>query len=418
MNFVQRFFSSWQWNKVTPSNYNSSAIFNSYAPVLIDTIDLMRPYQDCPHLQIVINKRAEMFSNMEIKLVKIGDEENFIEAHPILELLKKPTPLQNTEEWLTQYSIYKDVFANNFIYKLRATTKSVPKVLWNLPSGEMKIHWTDKMFKQTKIGDIIKEYVLCWNGKEEVYEVPDVIYKSENFHVGCMKGVSKIESLTLPVSNIIASLKSRNIIITEKGMFGILSNQAKDTSGAIPLGKDERARVEAQLAKDKGVYSDKSHVIVTNSSLKWEAMGFPMAQMQFFEEVEEDFSSILSAYGIDRDIFPSVKGATFENKKQGLITTYQNTIQPEADDLMSTLSDDLGLTEAGLKLIADYSWMPIMQADKGSEESADKTKADKLSVLLDKGIINREAFAEMMGIELTGEEEIVETITDEEKLDV
>lgn len=408
MNFLQRFISSWQWNKVTPSNYYSSSIFNSYSPVLIDTIDLMRPYQDCPHLQIVINKRAEMFANMEIKLVKIGEEDKFIDKHPVLDLLKKPTPLQNTEEWLTQYSIYKDIFANNFIYKLRATTVSDPKVLWNLPSGDVQIQWTEKMFKQTKIEDIIKHYILNWNGKEDEYAVEDIIYKSENFHVGCMKGVSKIESLTLPVSNIIAALKSRNIIITEKGMFGILSNQGKDNSGAIPLGKDERARVEAQLQKDRGLYSDKSHIVVTNSSLKWEAMGFPMAQMQFFEEVEEDFSTILSAYGIDRDIFPSVKGATFENKKQGLITTYQNTIQPEADDLMNTLSDELGLTAQNMKLIADYSWMPIMQADKGAEESADKTKADKLSVLLDKNIISREAFADMMGVELTGEEIVVE----------
>jgi hypothetical protein len=403
MNLFQRWFSSWQWNKVTQQNsFYANILFNKDTPVLIDTDDLMRPYKDCPHLQLVINKRAEMMSNMWVRLYDKDDNE--IKEHYVLTLLNKPTALQNLEEWVTQYSIYKDIFANNFIYKLKATSVSQPAALWNLPSGLMEILWTGKMFKQTDIKEIIKEYILYWNTTEEKYKTEEIIYKTENFHAECGKGLSKIFSLTLPISNIIASLKSRNIIITEKGMFGILSNQAKDNAGAIPLGKEERERVEKQLTEDKGLYSDKGHIIVTNSSLKWEAMGYPMKDMAFMEEVEDDFQTICGAYGIDRDIFPSIKGATFENKKQGLISTYQNTIQPEADDLMNTLSSELGLTEQGLQLVADYSWLPIMQNDKGSEESAEKTKIERLKILMDSGIISREAFAEMAGVDLTGKQ--------------
>jgi len=403
MNVFQRFF-SWQWNKATPtsSTYFSNIFFNSNSPVLVDTADLMRPYLDCPHLQIVINKRAEMMSNMSVKLFDIKEDKE-IENHAVLDLLKKPTPIQSFEEWVTQYSIYKDIFASNFIYKLRATSTSDPKALWNLPSGLMEVLWTGKMFKQTKIEDIIKEYILKWNGQEEKYQVSDIIYKTENYHPEHGKGISKILSLTLPVSNIIASLKSRNVIITEKGMFGILSNQAKDNAGAIPLGQDERARIENQFNKDRNIYSNKSHIAITNSALKWEAMSYPMKDMLFMEEVEDDFAAILSAYGMDRDVFPSIKGATFENKKQGLIMTYQNTIQPEADDLMNTLSNELGLTEQGLKLIADYSWLPILKEDELREEQVQKIEAERLSLMLADNIISRETYAQMMDVELADE---------------
>lgn len=404
MNFLNRFWSAWQWGKVTPTPSYINAYVNSNTPILVDTTNLLRPYFDCPHLHLVINKRAEMFSNMEIKLKDIKTDE-YIKEHPVLELLKQPNPLQNQEEWLTQYSQYKDIFANNFIYTLKATSTSLPKVLWNLPSDQVKIVWTGKMFKQFDIMEIIDHYKLEWQGIETKYAVEDVIYKFENFDFGNMKGISKIENLTLPISNIIASLKSRNVIITEKGMFGILSNQAKDTSGAIPLSRDERKKVEEQLMKDKGLYSDKSHIIVTNSSLKWESMGFPMKDMAFFEEVEDDFATILGAYGIDRDIFPSTKGATFENKKQGLIATYQNSIQPEADDLMRTLTKNLGLNEQGLELEASYEYMPIFQEDKLQEEQADKMEIEKYKILYDSNIISAEAFAQMADVEYTGQKQ-------------
>jgi len=65
-------------------------------------------------------------------------------------------------------------------------------------------------------------------------------------------------------------------------------------------------------------------------------------------------------------------------------------------------AEQFKITERGERLVADYSWLPVMQEDKVKEQATEKTKAEMLSILVDKGIISREAFAEMMGVELSG----------------
>ena len=129
-----------------------------------------------------------------------------------------------------------------------------------------------------------------------------------------------------------------------------------------------------------GIFDGQKRKIITNSSLKWQPMSFPMKDLMLLECIESDFQSICAAYGADRDLFPSTKGATFENKNNGLKATYQNTIQPQADDFINTLNNALGLFKQGLYLEACYDHVPVLQEDKQMEEQAEKTEAETNSI--------------------------------------
>lgn len=403
--FSNLFRGLFKGNGLLSNSFGSSYYLNSKAPILIDMNDLMCVVEACPHLALIIQEKAKMFSNMDIQLVKIDDEEERILKHPILNLLKNPNVLQSTEAWLKQYSVMRDIYANNFIYKLQASTKSDPKALWNLPSGQMKVVPTGKIFKQTKIEEIISEYRMSFNAEEVPYQTSEIIFTTEN--AATIIGNSKIPTLQVPISNIVGALKTRNIIINDRGAMGILSSESKDAAGGIPLNEKERARIEKDYRNKYGIGNtsegdEQMKIIIANTNVKWSPMSYPTKDLMLFEEIEDDFATILGAYGMDRDIFPSVKGATFENKAQGLKATYQNTIQPEADSLMSTLSDKLGLTEQGLKLIADFSWLPIMQEDELQEAQEKKTTIEGLSIMLRDGVISHEEYAKMAGIEFSG----------------
>ena len=207
-----------------------------------------------------------------------------------------------------------------------------------------------------------------------------MIYKNEGVGGNLITSQSKIDSLQLPLSNIIGALKSENVLIVERGAEGILSNESQADGGAIPLGKEERDRIEREMGRSYGIFDGQKRKIITNSSLKWQPMTFPIKDLMLLECIESDFQTICAAYGADRDIFPSTKGATFENKNNGVKSTYQNTIQPQADDLMSILNNAFGLEKQGLYLYADYSYLPVLQEDKQKEEQSEKTEAEKNSI--------------------------------------
>ena len=370
--------------------------------ILIDCSygELISVAQNVPHLNTVITKGAEMFSNMELK--HLDKDGNKIENSEIIKLLNKPNPLQSLEGFLYELYVYNAVYANNFIYKNYGSRLSdLPSLLWCLPPSEIKINLTGKIYRQIRIEDIIKNYVLY--GDDTPFTSTEIIHIADGISSNAINAKSKIESLQIPLSNIIAALKSTNIILTERGLIGFISNEGnKDGDGALPMDEKERKRIEDQYQSDRSLDSKRSHVLISTANLKWIPMTFDMGQLKLYEGLEDAFANICAAYGIDRDIFPSTKGATNENKKQGLITTYQNTIQPLANKVVNVFAEQFKITERGERLVADYSWLPVMQEDKVKEQATEKTKAEMLSILVDKGIISREAFAEMMGVELSG----------------
>lgn len=404
LNKLRSWLPKWQWAKDSLGRTFRNYLYNSDVPVLIDKHEVLTPYLDCPHLQITINKKCEMFANGEWKCVSVKDEEQEFPDDDGLVLLNKPNPLQSREDFLWQYMFYKEVFSNNFTYKLNGSALTQPKVLWHLPSELMKIKLTGKFFDQYELSGIIKNYLLCYGGLEKIYDVKDVIYHATNFNYTEGMGMSKIPGLNYPISNIMASLKTRNIISVKKGMIGILSNEGKNTMGGVlPFKDGEQKRIEDAFSGDRGLYGDKENIIISQSAVRWNPTSFPMRDLMLHESDEMDFATILGAYGMDRDIFPSTKGATFENKKQGLITTYQNTIQPEADSFAGMMTTALGADKLGRKYILDYDWLPIMSEDELQEAQEEKLEVETLSIAYKDGIISAEDYAKAMGMKFSGD---------------
>jgi HK97 family phage portal protein len=387
----------------------STSIYDRKNPILIDTENKLRIYNTIPHLQSVINQLADMFKNMEIKLYdkKTGEE---IKEHEVLNLLNRPNPLRTREEFLFEYYVFKSVFGNAFIYEIKGLPSALPSLMWNLLPSDVEVIPTGKLYNQTTVDGIIKSYKVYDQGTYFNVQPSDMIYKNEGVGGNLITSQSKIDSLQLPLSNIIGALKSENVLIVERGAEGILSNESQADGGAIPLGKEERDRIEREMGRSYGIFDGQKRKIITNSSLKWQPMTFPIKDLMLLECIESDFQTICAAYGADRDIFPSTKGATFENKNNGVKSTYQNTIQPQADDFMSILNAAFGLEKQGLYLVADYSYLPVLQEDEQQKEAAKKTKIEYLAMALNDAVIDVNEYRAELGLEPkmdSGKEEII-----------
>lgn len=393
----------------TVAGMYTQSIYDRKNPILIDTQNKLQIYNTVPHLQSVINQLADMFKNMDIKLYdkKTGEE---VKEHEVLNLLNRPNPLRTREEFLFEYYVFKSVFGNAFIYEIKGLPSALPSLMWNLLPSDVEIIPTGKIYNQTTVDGIIKSYKVYDQGTYFNVQPSDMIYKNEGVGGNLITSQSKIDALQLPLSNIIGALKSENVLIVERGAEGILSNESQADGGAIPLGKEERERIEKEMQKTYGIFDGQKRKIITNSSLKWQPMTFPIKDLMLLECIESDFQTICAAYGADRDIFPSTKGATFENKNNGVKSTYQNTIQPQADDLMSILNTAFGLDKQGLYLVADYSYLPVFQEDEQQKEAAKKTKIEYLAMALNDAVIDVNEYRAELGLEPkldSGKEEII-----------
>ena len=202
-----------------------SFITDRRQPVYVDVSqDLMNVYQNVPHLRAVIEKRAEMYSNADVKLINVKTGE-YVENDPILELFRKPNPLQNQEAFMYMDAIYDGIYSQNFVYKNRPLLSiSLPKTMWQLPPNTMKMIPTGRIWDQTEMSGIVEKYVMYLGnneGAERPFTPDEIIHFTQGISDNYLSGVSRIVSLSKAISNIDGALQTRNKIIQDRGALGI-----------------------------------------------------------------------------------------------------------------------------------------------------------------------------------------------------
>lgn len=358
---------------------------------------LMKVAMEVPHLNTILSRGAELFSLMEIKHIDKNGKE--IENSKVLKFLKKPNPLQTIEQYLYQYYVTNGIYNKTFQFKLKGLSyEKIPKAMWLLPSGSMQVNATGKVYRQADIKDIVTNYELVGTETKETFETDQVIYMAEGIGVSILNPVSRVEALQMPLSNIIAALKSRNIIISERGMIGFIKTKSATGTDPQPPDKEEVARMRKEYQNEYSLDSRGGHVGMTSLDAEWVPMTFNIAELGLLEGVEADFAALCDAYGHDRDIYSSTKGATFENKMQGLKSTINNGLQPVADKLLRTLTAELLEEGSGEQLIASYDHLPVMKEDELKEAQAKQTNNATYSQQFNDGVIDKETYHLLAGI--------------------
>jgi len=352
-----------------------------------------------PQLFAVIYRRAQMLANG--RFIHYDKNGEIIKNSQIVEFLKRPNPFQKQNEWLIQQDVQKSTYGNTFIYILKGSALAeVPAALWNLAPKGMVIERTGKIWKQTTEKGVVKSYNMNLNKGtnkyEETFKPNEILHRNIQDVDDPVTGTSPFHALKMPISNLRGAYGFRNVIITEKGAIGMISNNSKSTAGALPLTSQERKNLEDQFSQNYGISDKQRRIIMSSASLTWNPMSYPTKEMQLFEEVDENTRTIIDAYGLNEALFSLGKGTTFDNYKEGEKAAYQDTIIPEGEDLANGLSDKLGLTEKGERLVLDYGHVPALQEDQGKEADIIKTKADAMKILVDSGIYTAEQIKDII----------------------
>jgi hypothetical protein len=101
------------------------------------------------------------------------------------------------------------------------------------------------------------------------------------------------------------------------------------------------------------------------------------------EQIDANFLIILNILGVNQNLFIN---STYENLKNGLIQTHNDTVIPYADGFTQALTKFLEI-EPGKRLILDYSHLPYLQVDGKIEGEKLTNVINNVNSLLNTGII-------------------------------
>jgi len=353
----------------------------------------MKLFTTTPEVFIPIMRFAEMFSNGRF-VVKNWKTNEPIENHELLKLLEKPNPLMNRNEWLITIAVNHWVYGNCYIYKNQYSELSVaPTTLMILPNEDLKLKVSGKKFKQIDKDGIIQGYELSQNG--EKFEPKEIIHL-KNYSVDGIKGVSILEALQMPISNARGAYGFNNVNLTKRGALGIISPKPNAT-GLVPLVEADKQELNKQFQNDNGIFDGQTPIKIANKPIDYTQMSLAIKEQLIFETINQTMKKVIDSIGLNVNIF-SDGAATFNNADAFLKSAYQDAIIPFAEKFCFALNDGLNLTEKGLYIELDYSFLPCFQVNETQVATEMKMKAEAIDRLIQVGYSRQEA-ERLLGIE-------------------
>jgi hypothetical protein len=208
-----------------------------------------------------------------------------------------------------------------------------------------------------------------------------MVYITTPDGMNLIKPVSRIETLKYPLSNLSAQYHKRNVLLENIGAIGILSAQQNDIGGAIPMTPEEKR----QIQRDWFTRS-KDELIITESNVNWQPMSYPTRDLLLFEEQTADKLALIDAFGLNYNLFSNEKGSTFQNVRDSIRMVYTDTIIPETQQIYDSIGQQLGLTDEGVYLHAEFDHLPVLQADEEKTANVMKTRAEALEKINNAGV--------------------------------
>lgn len=366
-------------------------------------LDVHKPYElynTVPQLKLVVDRRASMYANANIKLRKKKSDGTYEELTDLdfSKLMNNPNPMQSCTDFLRNTKSQKLIYGNQFIYKSKASkSQRFPTLLYPISPRYMQPILTGKVFDQFRISDIISGYQSETNGAIIKYKTEDIIWSKENDLDNPLVGKSPVYSLKFPLSNTKLSYEFRNVIMSEKGALGLLTSEvSKDSGGgSVQMTKKQKDELYKEHVETYGIQEGKRKIILSEHALKWQAMTFPTKDMLLFEEVDANFMTIIDHYGLNANIFSS-KNATYENVQQGLKMSYQDTIIPDANQDAQRWTQEFGLDKLGIEIYFDYSHISILSEDQESEGRTFASYMTAINQSVTSGLVSAQQGLSMM----------------------
>lgn len=421
-NRIDNFASKWMLNRFAFNSNQSNNVLGNYMvgwdkPTWV-SLSEPKHFEEAvrfnPVLKGAINILATAASNAKKIAIDIntGEEIPWIEndnaikkAYQLIEL--RPNPLQSAREFRFQGVFYNKTFGNRYVNVLMPLGFDSEidllniDALWNLPSQFMEVRTTGKIYNQNSIEGIISEYARTNVSPAEKYEPKHIIHFNEvniSSEQATVMGISKIEVLRNPLTNIQAAFEAMNSILTSRGMQGIISVDSKDGQGTIvPLDPNTKKEVDDKFKNDYGLLNGQNPFLISPIPLNYIKTAMNSSEMGIYKEFSNNAIIVNNELGVPPELGKTyVEGATYENQVQSVRRLYQDTVIPMITDEDKYMSWRLNTYKYGFEIQSTWDHIPALQSAFKEKAAAINLKGRTAKDAWSENIITRNQYLEMI----------------------
>jgi len=363
----------------TTPYHNRSDNFKSYAK---------EGYQQNAIVYRCVNEIAQGAASIDFKVFQ-GDIE--LERHPLIDLLKRPNPLQAGNEYFQ--SLYSFLLLSGNSYAINSTAGGVPSELHLLRPDRVEIIPSNNA--------IPKGYNYKLNGKVvNTYEADPFTGQSDVKHFKFWNplddylGLSPLMAASIDVDqhNLIAK---HNIALLVNGArpSGAVVFKPQDTSGnAMMLSDIQRKQIQDDLNRRMSGTNNSGKPMLLEGDFDWKEMGMSPRDMDFLQNKHMAAKDIALCFGIPSQLIGIPDSQTYANVQEARLALYEETIIPLAMRVCSDLNEWLAPSFGDdIKIQYDIDSIPAMTERR-------RRVYENVTSAVREGIISRNEARERLGL--------------------
>lgn len=353
--------------------------------------EIHKALEGCPPLAYVILKKALAITNGRIYIRREGGGSEITGGQQMkyMKLLERPNYIQTQEVFNLQNIVQCSIYGYSICKLVKPVGMEELELLgaqsvgeaWVLPGEYVSVKWVQKpnynaIFSgATQITDLIEK--VYFDGveipKDDLFLIRDP-YLYRNLIIPESRMVTGAQA----INNLMTNYSGRGKLMDRPA--GIISaDPGSNNVGSLGASVTDIEAIQKRLTGRYGAKESKSMIMAVKSALKWQALSFSMAEMQYDVMEKQDTITLAELYGYPPALLGLSDNQTYNNVKEAGKKLYTDTAIPEGEYYVSQLTE--GLVEFGdrVEYAIDFSHVPELQADK--KEASDVRKNSTVPVL-------------------------------------
>ncbi len=324
-------------------------------------------------------------------VVKAGDQ--IIEQHPLIDLLKRPNPLQSYSEFFNSLFGYVLLSGNAYILKV-GSELGQPKELHQLRPDRINIKGSGN--------PIPEKYEYTINGRvQNTYLVDQDNGFSEVKHVKLWNplddyyGLSPMSAAAVEIDQFNMSSK-HNVNLLNNGArpSGAIIFKPQDDAGfSVNLSESQRQQLLTDLNNRFSGTANAGRPMLLEGDFDWKEMGLSPKDMDFLNLKHMSATDIAMCFGVPSQLVGVPDAQTYSNVAEARLALYEETIIPHLQKIASDLNEWLvPLFDDRLSLEFDIDSIPALAERK-------KKTYENVTSAVREGIMTRNEARKIIGLE-------------------
>ena len=324
-------------------------------------------------------------------VVKVGDQ--ILEQHPLIDLLKRPNPLQSYSEFFSSLYGYVLLSGNAYILKV-GSELGAPKELHQLRPDRIQIKGSGN--------PIPEKYEYTVNGRvRDSYEVDQENGYSELKHIKLWNplddyyGCSPLSAAAVEVDQFNMSSKHNvNLLSNGARPSGAVIFKPKDDAGfSVNLTESQRQQLLTDLNNRFTGSGNAGRPMLLEGDFDWKEMGLSPKDMDFLNLKHMSATDIAMCFGVPSQLVGVPDAQTYSNVAEARLALYEETIIPYLSKIASDLNEWLvPMFGDNLHLEFDIDNIPALSERK-------KRTYENVTSAVREGIMTRNEARQQLGLD-------------------